>query len=1201
MYKERKGRGRRIAGRIAKYAGLTAMAVVLFAIGILMAALSILTPERLTPLAEHVATRALQNARVEIDTVRLSMRYSFPYLTLNVAGLSVISTPVHGLDARAHANVPMWADTVFAVNRLTGGVNVAKLAVNTLDISDVVLDTPRVNLVVVNDTLTNFDIVAPTPPDEPPFDWRSLPELQLHRMAIEHPQPMRYLDVSTGTAFDINLRKASVHGHQAPLYKLEFAGNVTSPQFMHYLTLPDMAFGLDGDIDWNQHEPMCLGIKDMSFRVAMVSGKLSTRVNLTNSLVVESMDLALNPISVNEVLKALPRPFLHEYGIPEGIVTTATVEMAVRLLEPFNAASPALPHFTFDLRIPDSQFSWQKVKFDNMALDMTVTLASNNPDDAVVDIRRLNLRGPATDLTLDGRLTSLLSDPLFDGSLKGTCDLAKLPPILAAAIPGTVSGRLTADASIKGRPSMLMPATFHRLKITGAITLDDLYWLSADSALTVLSDHAKFDFGTNERFKTAEGHSADSLLTASIAVENAEITHSDIQMTLNDLRLGLGAVNRHRARGDSTTIVPLGGRLHVGAFNLLALGDSAMLRLRQVDGSATVRPFEGDVKRPEFLFDLALGHFSTGDRSTRMLFSDAQLALAAHPQPQGRRARQIAAVADSLQRANPSMPRDTVYAHALAHYNAQHHKYPRIHPEMEDDSTEILDWGTSSGLRKLLLGWRLDGEISAQRAGLYTPYFPLRNRLRNVNLAFNNDSLVMRDVEYKVGQSDFTASGAISNIRKAFTSRGFKQPLRARFILTSDTINVNQLADAVFTGSAMHQAADAGQSMSLGTADNDEDLDRIIGEHVQGAPDSLAPFLVPTNLDVDLRVNARNVLYSDLLLHDLQGKLLAYEGAISLHDLAATSQVGSLGMSALYMGRDVDDLKFGFGLKVNNFDIAGFLRLVPAVDSIMPVLSDLSGFISADVAATSDITRQMDLDLPTLDAAINITGDSLVLIDPETFKSMSKWLMFRNKDRNIIDHLSVQMLVSKNQMQVYPFIFDIDRYKLGVQGSNDLALNFNYHVAVLKSPLPFKFGINISGNPDKYKIRLGRAKFNEKTPLTVPLVDTTRINLVRSLENVFRRGVNRARFAGIRVATDNPAAQINLNADTLTHLDSLQFIQEGLIPAPDSTMTSVNTNKSGKRKSTKSKKNKKDKKGAPTAAIALLAVLPTIKKTQDDD
>ena len=75
--------------------------------------------------------------------------------------------------------------------------------------------------------------------------------------------------------------------------------------------------------------------------------------------------------------------------------------------------------------------------------------------------------------------------------------------------------------------------------------------------------------------------------------------------------------------------------------------------------------------------------------------------------------------------------------------------------------------------------------------------------------------------------------------------------------------------------------------------------------------------------------------------------------------------------------------------------------------------------------------------------------------------------------------MSVEMLVRDNVLRIFPFAFDIDRYRLGITGYNDLALNFDYHISVLKSPLPFKFGINIKGNPDKYKFRLGGAKYKD--------------------------------------------------------------------------------------------------------------------------
>ena len=273
---------------------------------------------------------------------------------------------------------------------------------------------------------------------------------------------------------------------------------------------------------------------------------------------------------------------------------------------------------------------------------------------------------------------------------------------------------------------------------------------------------------------------------------------------------------------------------------------------------------------------------------------------------------------------------------------------------------------------------------------------------------------------------------------------------------------------------------------------------------------------------------------------------------MNLHQLKALSDVGSVDLSALYSAPNVDNMRFGFGLQVQDFDIARFMNLVPAIDSIMPLLHDISGIIDADLAATVNIGKDMNLDLPSLTAAIKLEGDSLQLLDAETFRTIAKWLMFKNKKRNIIDHMNVEMIIADNEMQLFPFIFDIDRYKIGVQGHNDLALNFNYLVSVLKSPLPFKFGITIKGNPDDYKIRLGRAKFDEKQAVErKQIVDTTRINLIDQIENVFRRGVRQSEFAKLKLPSNKSvAADINLENDPVTPSDSLLFIKEGLIPAP---------------------------------------------------
>ena len=89
-------------------------------------------------------------------------------------------------------------------------------------------------------------------------------------------------------------------------------------------------------------------------------------------------------------------------------------------------------------------------------------------------------------------------------------------------------------------------------------------------------------------------------------------------------------------------------------------------------------------------------------------------------------------------------------------------------------------------------------------------------------------------------------------------------------------------------------------------------------------------------------------------------------------------------------------------------------------------------------------------------------------------------------------------------------ILQIDRYKAAVGGTQGLDMNFNYHISVLKSPLPFKAGVNITGNLDKMKIRIGKAKYKDAvTPVEIRKVDSTRVNMGQEIIHSFERVISR--------------------------------------------------------------------------------------------
>ena len=208
---------------------------------------------------------------------------------------------------------------------------------------------------------------------------------------------------------------------------------------------------------------------------------------------------------------------------------------------------------------------------------------------------------------------------------------------------------------------------------------------------------------------------------------------------------------------------------------------------------------------------------------------------------------------------------------------------------------------------------------------------------------------------------------------------------------------------------------------------------------------------------------------------------------------------------------------------------------------------------------------------------MKLHGKDLVFMDAETFKKIARMLLFKNKERNVIDEMTVEMLVENSQMELFPFMFDVDRYRLGVLGHNDLDLNFRYHISVLKSPIPFKFGINIYGNPDKMHFRFGGAKYKDNMAREkIQIVDTVRINLRKQINSAFHRGAKAALKSELNIK-NRPIVNSNLSVDSasFSHEDSVMMIQGGFFeapPAPKPAEPAPSTDSKGKKnkKSTKS-------------------------------
>jgi len=440
-----------------------------------------------------------------------------------------------------------------------------------------------------------------------------------------------------------------------------------------------------------------------------------------------------------------------------------------------------------------------------------------------------------------------------------------------------------------------------------------------------------------------------------------------------------------------------------------------------------------------------------------------------------------------------------------------------------------------------------------------SPYFPLRTRLQNLDLAFTTNDITLQNIDIKCGESRLNLSGKIDNIRRALsTGRGLKVEANIK----ADTLNINQLITAVFNGAAYISTSEEYKKAIVNTS-NEEQLEKIIQNENEGKEERPMLIVVPSNISMDIHVDVGYAKYANVTINKLTGALISRDRCIQLKDMAAKTSLGDINLTALYATRSKKDITFGIDLEFKEIQIGDFIKIIPSIDSLVPMLESFQGVVNAQIAATASMDTTMNIILPSLNAACRISGKDMVLLDGKTFSEIAKTLKFKNREKNLVDNISVELLIDKNQIEIFPFIMEIDRYRTAISGIHKLDMTFNYHISVLKSPIPFRVGINLRGDLDnmsKMKIGIGRAKYKDTNlPSYVTVIDTTRLNLRMQIDNFIQQGIDMARFSQFSAPKIDPAfIEKDAETTTLSAQDSLALYKEGIIDiAPKSLLDSV--------------------------------------------
>lgn len=435
---------------------------------------------------------------------------------------------------------------------------------------------------------------------------------------------------------------------------------------------------------------------------------------------------------------------------------------------------------------------------------------------------------------------------------------------------------------------------------------------------------------------------------------------------------------------------------------------------------------------------------------------------------------------------------------------------PRLSVKVETDSIFAKAGDITGSMKKGVIKvsadkvrdslWLPSGSVRFNRLVAEVPQCALPVRFNRTVINFGDRQITLKKAAIRVGRSNVVLSGTVHDLYGALR-RGHM--LRANLDISSRNLNLNQLMRAFASPEASEKEIEADTLSSA----------------------SMRLFEVPRNVDFELTTDIDRMRFGKYVFRNIDGRAEVRDSHVYLENLSLNAfDSASLKASLIYKAASSKFGYAGFDIKVQDIDIASLVDATPSVDSLVPMLQSFKGKVQVDVSAEGVLDSTLNIMIPSLRSAMYIRGDSLVLMDGETFAEISKRLMFKNKEENLIDSVSVNITVEDGAVNIYPFLVEIDRYKAAVGGVQNLDMSFDYHISILKSPLPFKAGLNIRGTLDDMRFGIGRAKYkNAVTPVETRRIDSLRLNLSDEITRRFRSASERNRWG------DRAAARIRID------------------------------------------------------------------------
>ena len=365
-------------------------------------------------------------------------------------------------------------------------------------------------------------------------------------------------------------------------------------------------------------------------------------------------------------------------------------------------------------------------------------------------------------------------------------------------------------------------------------------------------------------------------------------------------------------------------------------------------------------------------------------------------------------------------------------------------------------------------------------------YTDENNKSMNISTAlveFNPSTVNLKQFNATTGRSDISINGVLENFY------GFmfkKQELKGNFNMSSNQLAVD---DFMTSGEPAKTTTTSGESKSI----------------TKTAAKPAEAMKIPAFLNCTLNAKATTVLYDNLKLKDVSGKLIVKDEKATLQNFKTSIFGGIIGLNGA-VSTKTKVPTFDMALGFNQVDIAQTFTQLDMMKKIAPIAGIINGKLNSTIKLNGNLdAHELTPDLKSL------TGDLFGQLLSTTVNSKNSTLLnslasnikFIDVSKLNLNDLKMALTFDNGKVNVKPFDIKYQDIKATISGTHGFDQTMNYNI---KLDVPAKY-LGTEANAFIAKMSPADAAKLENIPINAMLTGN---------------------FSNPKIATDTKAAVSNL-------------------------------------------------------------------------